>query len=57
MSREINIILILPKHVRIKDIDSGTIPIDNSWWAIVKEGQRVIERLPYGRAVEKYGHR
>ena len=54
---EIRIIIQLPKHVRITDINIGSIPIDNHWMAIVKDGERVIDRLPYGAAVTKYGSR
>jgi len=45
----------LPKGVRIKDINVGTIPLDENWETTVREGHRNIDKLPLKIARRKYG--
>lgn len=49
----------LPKNVRISSIDivGRSVPIDDNWICIVREGYRKLETLPVGAAKQKYGIR
>lgn len=45
----------LPKGVRLKDIRIGSIPLDENWETIVREGHHNIDTLPLHVARRKYG--
>jgi hypothetical protein len=55
MRNSITYKLRLPKDVRIDDVDIKSIPIDDSWPVTVKEGDRKIGEMSFGRAKEKFG--
>lgn len=55
MNETISFEVRLPKGVRLKDIRVGTIPLDEKWETVVREGHRNIDTLPLKAARRKYG--
>jgi hypothetical protein len=55
MKRQVDYIVVLPRHIKVVDISTKSIPIDDNWETIVKENGRVIGHTRYGIAREKYG--
>ena len=55
MKRQVDYIVTLPRHIRVKDVNVKSIPIDDTWETIVKDGNRHIATLPYKLARQKFG--
>lgn len=53
--RDVEFEVRLPKGIRITDIETRSIPLDEKWMTTVREGHRNIDTLPLGVARRKYG--